>query len=63
MWLSLLLVALIIGISIMQAKQGLFSSLIMMVLTLSCAAMAVGTYEWVAINWVAPRWRPSASMN
>ncbi len=63
MWLSLLLVALIIGISIRQATQGLFSSLIMLVLTLSCAATAVGTYEWIAIQWVAPMWRPSFAMS
>ena len=52
MWLSLILLTLLFAIIVFQAKQGLFSTFIMAVLTLSCATLAFGTYEWVAVNWV-----------
>ena len=58
MWLSLLVVTLIFAITIFQATQGLFSATIMMVLTICCAATAYGTYEWVAVEWIAPYWKP-----
>lgn len=58
MWLSLLVVALVFAITIYQANQGLFSAIIMMVLTICCAATAYGTYEWVAVEWIAPHWKP-----
>lgn len=57
MWLSLLIVALVFAITIYQAMQGLFSAIIMMVLTICCAATAYGTYEWVAVEWIAPYWK------
>ena len=40
MWLSLLLVALVVGILIRQAAQGLFSAFLTAVLTICCAAIA-----------------------
>jgi hypothetical protein len=62
MWLSLLLVVIIGAIAFFQATQGLFSALLMTVLTLCCAALALGTHEYVAITWLAPRWRPDFAM-
>jgi len=57
MWLSLLLVALIIAITLYQSLHGLFSTLIMLVLTICCVALSFGTHEWVAVNWLS-KWRP-----
>lgn len=51
MILSIILLALLVAITIYQAIHGFFSSLIMAVLTVCCAALALGTYEWVAIRW------------
>ncbi|MBI4716905.1 MAG: CvpA family protein [Planctomycetes bacterium] len=58
MWLSLLMLVLVLGVAFFQSTLGFFSALIMTVLTLCCAAAAVGTHEWVAINWLAPLWKP-----
>lgn len=58
MWLSLILLVLLLAIALMQGSQGLFSALIMTVLTICCAAAALGTYDWVAIHWLAPAWKP-----
>lgn len=58
MWLSLILVVLILAIAFLQATHGLFSALIMAVLTICCAAAAIGTYEWVAVHWIVPYWKP-----
>jgi len=58
MWLSLILLVLLLAIALMQGAQGLFSALIMTVLTICCAAAALGTYDWVAIHWLAPAWKP-----
>ena len=58
MLLSILLVVLLFAIAFLQATQGLFSALIMTVFTVCCAAAALGTYEWVAIHWLAPLWQP-----
>ncbi|MGD2111488.1 MAG: hypothetical protein PVI86_19095 [Phycisphaerae bacterium] len=52
MFLSLLLLALTIGILVRQSQQGLFSAFLMTVLTLCCAATAIGSYEWVTNQWV-----------
>lgn len=52
MWLSLLLLALTAGILVRQAQQGLFSAFLMAVLTVCCAAAAIGSYEWVTNHWV-----------
>ncbi len=56
MVLSLLLLVLLLAIALRQGAQGLFSALIMMVLTICCAAAALGTHEWVVNQWVAPIW-------
>ncbi len=62
MIVSLLFVVLILAVAFSQATQGFFSALIMCVLTICCAAAALGTYEWVAIRWLAPlapNWLPN----
>jgi len=58
MLLALLLFVLLLSIALFQSTHGFFSALIMAVLTMCCAATAVGTYEWVAVNWIAPMWKP-----
>ena len=58
MWLSLLVVVLVLAIAYFQAAQGLFSALLMVVLTICCATVAIGTYEWAAVNWLVSFWRP-----
>ncbi len=62
MYLSVLFVALVIAIAITQGKQGLFSAFLMAVLTICCTAAAFGTYEWVAIHWLAPYWKPDYAL-
>jgi uncharacterized membrane protein required for colicin V production len=57
MWLSLLIVIFILALAFFQAMQGVFSALIMTVLTLCCAALAVGTHEYVAIHYLS-KWKP-----
>jgi hypothetical protein len=61
MILSLILAVLVLAIAYFQATQGLFSALIMVVLTICCAAAAFGTHEWVAVNWLAPYFLPDYS--
>lgn len=61
MLFSLIVVILLLAVAFFQSTQGLFSSLIMAVLSLCCAAFAVGSYEWVALNYLAPLWRPDFS--
>ncbi len=56
MLLSLLLLALVIAIAIKQGTHGLFSAFIMTILTICCAAAALGTYEWVANHWLESVW-------
>lgn len=58
MWLSLLLFLLLIAIILYQTLHGFFNALLMTVLTVCCAALAMGTYQWVAGNWLAPHWKP-----
>lgn len=58
MWLSLLCLLLLLAVTIVQATHGMFSALIMTVLTLCCGAAAIGMHEWVAQNWLIPLWRP-----
>lgn len=58
MLISLVFVVLIFAIAYFQASQGWYSAMIMAVLTVSCAATAFGTYEWVATHFVAPYWKP-----
>ncbi len=59
---SLIMIGLLAAIAIRQASQGFFSALVMAVLTVCCAAAAVGTHEWVAIHWVAPFFKPDYSL-
>ena len=61
MLFSLIVVVLLLAIAFFQSTQGLFSSLIMAVLSVCCAALAVGGYEWVAVNFIAPFWQPNYS--
>lgn len=56
MALGFLLLILLLLITFMQSLHGLFSSIIMAVLTVCCAALALGTYEWVALNWIT-KWK------
>lgn len=58
MLLSLIFLLLLLSIAYFQATQGLFSALIMAVLTVCCAAVAFGFHEWVAVNVVAAYWKP-----
>ncbi|MFQ5414527.1 MAG: hypothetical protein ACE5E6_08725, partial [Phycisphaerae bacterium] len=57
MWVSLILSLFIVAVLLFQGMHGLYSAMIMMVLTLCCAGAALGTYEWVAVNWLSG-WRP-----
>ncbi|MHC5108763.1 MAG: hypothetical protein ACYTHJ_02655 [Planctomycetota bacterium] len=59
MWLSLILFVLLVAILLFQARQGMFSALLMMVLTICSASVALCSYEWVSTNWVASLWKPS----
>jgi len=58
MLFSLLFFVLLLVIAYSQATQGLFSALIMTVLTVCCAAAAVTTHDWIAANALAPYWNP-----
>ena len=58
MLFSLLFFILLLVIAYSQAIQGLFSALIMTVLTVCCAAAAVTTHDWIAANALAPYWNP-----
>jgi len=58
MVLSLIFLGLIVAIVLIQAPEGLFSSLIMTVLTICCAAFAFGSYEWLATKFLAGLWQP-----
>ncbi len=62
MWLSVLLILLFIAVAIYQSMHGLFSALLMAVLTICCAAFALGYYEWVAGHWLAPHWKPDYAL-
>lgn len=62
MWLSIVFAGLVIAIAITQGTQGLYSAFVMTVLTICCAAAAFGTYEWVAIHWLAPNWKPDYAL-
>ena len=61
MWFSLGVLVLLLAVAFRQASLGVFNALIMMVLTICCAAAAFGTYEWVATNWIAPYWQPDCA--
>lgn len=57
MIIEVLLMILVLAVAFFQSNHGLFSALLMTILTLSCAALALGSYEWVAIHWIAPNWK------
>ncbi|MCH7703712.1 MAG: hypothetical protein IIB61_01255 [Planctomycetes bacterium] len=57
MWLMILLLLFLVAVTMFQGMQGLFSAFVMMVLTLCCAAISLGTYESVAVEWLSG-WRP-----
>jgi hypothetical protein len=59
MWLSLLLLVLIIAITMIYSMQGVYSALIMAVLTICCASLAIGSYDYVAMEYVAPNFKPA----
>jgi uncharacterized membrane protein required for colicin V production len=59
MLLSTIVLVLILAIAYFQASQGWYSALIMTVLTVTCAALAFGAYDFVAVNYIAPYWKPS----
>jgi len=59
MIVSLAFLLLLFAVTIRQATLGFFSALIMCVLTICCAALAIGTYEWTAANVFAPYWQPN----
>ena len=58
MILSLIFLILIFAVTLKQATQGLFSALIMAVLTILCAGMSVGLHEWIGAELVAQYWKP-----
>lgn len=58
MLLSLFLFGMVFAIAFLQATQGLFTALIMTVITLCCAAFAMYGYEWVAVHWLIG-WKPN----
>lgn len=62
MWLSLILLGLVLGITIRQATLGLFCALFMTVLSICCATLALGTYEFVAAQWIAPYFKPEYAL-
>ena len=59
MILSAFFVVLVLAIALVQATQGWYSAMIMAVLTITCAALALGTHDWMAVNYIAPLWKPS----
>lgn len=58
MWVPLIFVILLLAVVFFQSTQGLFGAMIMMVLTLCCAAFAFGSYEWAASEHMAKYWKP-----
>lgn len=57
MWFVVLMLIFVLAITLRQATSGLFSAMIMTVLTVCCAAVALGTYEWAATSFVAEFWK------
>jgi len=57
MVISIVFIALLFAVAVIQSGQGLFNALIMAVLTVCCAAAALGTHEWVA-GQIASLWKP-----
>lgn len=63
MWLSLLCLAVALAVATKVSTQGAFGAFLMLVLTICCAAAAYGTHEWIAVNFVAPNWRPDYALS
>jgi len=63
MVVSLTFFALVFGIAYVQSTHGFYSALIMTVLCLCCAAGAFGAHEYVAVNYIAPYWKPDYSFS
>ncbi len=59
MLLSAIIVVLIFAIALVQSTQGWYSAMIMTVLTITCAALAFGSFDYVAVNYLARYWKPS----
>lgn len=59
MLLTILILILVLAVAFVQSTQGWFSAMIMAVLTVTCAALAFGVHDWLAVNYVAPFWKPS----
>jgi len=59
---SLICLVLVLAIALRQGTQGLFSGMIMLLLTICCAAAAFGTYEWVGVKLLVPLWRPDYAL-
>jgi len=55
MVLIILATLLILGIAFFQSLQGIYSALIMTILTVVCAVFALGTYEPLAEDWLYTR--------
>ena len=58
MVVSFTFLALVLTIAYIQSTHGFYNALIMTVLTLCCAAGAIGAHEYVAVNYIAPYWKP-----
>lgn len=57
MIMPILFAAMVLIVTYLVAMQGMFSAVIMVVLTICCAVGSIGCHEWVAVNWLAPMWR------
>lgn len=56
---TVLILILVLTVAFVQSTQGWYSAMIMAVLTVTCAALAFGMHDWVAVNLLAPYWKPS----
>ncbi len=58
----LLVLCLIAAVFVYQAKTGLYSALIMVSLTICCAGLAYGTFEWVGNHFLVGLWKADFGM-
>ncbi|HEY3244956.1 MAG TPA: CvpA family protein [Phycisphaerae bacterium] len=61
MWFSLFCLLLFIAITYFQLIQGVFSALIMFVVTLLSVGIAFNSYEYVALHWLSS-WQPDLAL-
>ncbi len=61
MWLSLILFALFLATAYFLTIQGMFSAMIMFVLTSLSLAIAFNSFEYVALNWLSG-WQPDLAV-